>query len=92
MSVTLTMREIISLVEFTGLSTINCEGISEDELETLFTVALCPAEGVHNDGEPADPNSVSHYKHIAFCTEYPEEGCVGLGDELATKPAKGGEE
>lgn len=89
--ITLTMREIIDLVQFTGLAKIDCEGIGEDELETLFTVAPCPAEGVRNDGEPSDPNTLSHYKHIAFCTDYPEEGCVGLGDELATKPAKGGE-
>lgn len=81
--ITLTMREIIDLVEFTGLAVINCEGISEDELDTMFTIADCPPEGVLNDGEPSDPASVSHYGHIVFCTDYPEEGCVGLGPEIA---------
>ena len=43
----------------------------------------CPPEGVKNEGEESDPDSVSHYKHIAYVTEYPEEGCCGLGDERA---------
>ena len=52
--ITLTMREIIDLVQFTGLAKIDCEGIGEDELETLFTIAACPVQGIKNEGEPDD--------------------------------------
>lgn len=80
---TLTVAEIRDLARFAGLSIDETFGPSDDELETLITVGLCPAEGMRNDGEPSDPESVSHYKHMAYYTDYPDEGGIGLGDEIA---------
>lgn len=80
----LSVAEIRDLARFAGLMIDDTTKPTDDELETQITVAPCPAEGIRNEGEPSDPDSVSHYKHLAYCTEYPEEGCVGLGDEIAT--------
>lgn len=78
---TLTVKEIVDLANFAGLSVT--APTDADELETEISVMACPPEGVKNEGEESDPDSVSHYKHIAYVTEYPEEGCCGLGDERA---------
>ena len=80
----LSVAEIRDLARFAGLMIDDTTAPSKDELETEVTVMACPPEGVRNEGEESDPDSVSHYKHIAYCTEYPGEGCAGLGDEIAT--------
>lgn len=80
---TLTVAEIRDLARFAGLMIDDTTKPTDDELETQITVAACPAEGIRNEGEPTDLDSVSHYRHMAYCTEYPEEGCTGLGDEIA---------
>lgn len=79
--ITMTMNEIIDLAEFAGL-TVDRVGFSDDELDAMLCIADCPKDGVHNDGEPGDPNTVSHYRYIAYYDEYPEEGCIGLGPEI----------
>ena len=79
----LSVAEIRDLALFAGLMIDDTTKPTGDELETQITVASCPAEGICNDGEPSDSDSVSHYKHVAYCTEYPEEGYTGLGDEIA---------
>jgi hypothetical protein len=83
MKVELTAKEIADLAEFAGF-TINRQDVAEDELETPYTVADCPASGVKDeaDGVPR------HYAHIAYLSEYQEEGVHPLGDELITPPAK----
>lgn len=78
----LTVAEIRDLAAFAGLKIDTAIPAADDEQETEITVAACPPEGVKNEAEPSDPDSVSHYRFIAYCTEYPEEGCMGLGNEL----------
>lgn len=80
--ITLTLHEIIDLAEFAGL-VVDRTDFTEDELEAMFTIVDCPPEGILNGGESGDPESRSHYGHFAFCTDYPEEGGVGLGPEIA---------
>lgn len=80
---TMTVAEIRDLARFAGLMIDDTTVPTDDDLETEITVTACPAEGVKNEGEPSDPDSVSRYKHVAYFTEYPEEGCMGLGDEIA---------
>ena len=70
----LTGKEIKDLAEFVGL--IVDKPMDPDILETEVCIQKCPAEGVHDDDKPR------HYRLIASLYEYPEEGCVGLGDEL----------
>ena len=76
---TLSAAEVTDLAEFVGLQVTCPEDI---EPSTEVDVYLCPPEGVRNEGEPGDPCTVSHYRFIAVMPEYPEEGCVGLGDEI----------
>lgn len=77
----LTVAEIKTLAEFAGL-VVDAYGMDESDMEAEITVCDCPPEGIKNEGEPSDPDSVSHYSRIAYVTEYPEEGCIGLGPEV----------
>lgn len=79
----LTVAEIRDLAKFAGLTIDHTTPPDDDELETEITIAECPPAGILNDGEPSDPDSVSHYRFLAYCTNYPGEGCVGLGNEIA---------
>ena len=79
---TMTAAEIRDLARFAGFM-VDDSTTPESDLETEITVMPCPPEGVRNDGEPSDSDSVSHYRFIALCAEYPEEGCIGLGNEIA---------
>lgn len=74
----LTVAEIKALADFAGL-VVDAYGMEESDMETEITVCDCPPEGIKNDG---DPDSVSHYSRIAYVTESPEEGCIGLGPEI----------
>lgn len=82
--ITLTHEQIRDLAAFAGL-TIQTPAEGWDELDnaTEFVIASCPPEGVTNEGEPDDPDSVSHYEFVVYCAECPEEGCMGLGPEIA---------
>lgn len=76
----LTVREIYDLACFAGF-TINHSKMfmpSEDEMETEITAVDCPASGVLDE----DGVSRRYYTKIAYYTEYPEEGVVGLGEEI----------
>ena len=77
MSFTLTGKEIIDLAIFAGLS-IDKNSLGEDELETEFTLMACPKEGVLDE----DDMSRTRYASIAYISEYPEEGCMPLGDAI----------
>ncbi len=72
---TLTGKEIKDLAEAVGLviQPLNYG----DELETEMTIIKCPATGVQDDD-----GKVTHYEHVAYLSEYPEEGTFPLGDEL----------
>ena len=75
--ITLTIAQIKDLVEFAGMSIHPNTLPDEDDLETEFTIRDCPAEGVTDDDGVA-----RHYGLIAYCTDYPDEGCMPLGPEL----------
>ena len=73
---TLTGKEIKDLAEAVGLV---IEGGHDytDELETEMTIIECPSSGVMDDDGKA-----THYEHVAYLSEYPEEGTFPLGDEV----------
>lgn len=74
---TLTVAEIKDLAECAGLVLDKSVSYEASELETEIVVMACPNEGVRDDdGKP------THYAHIAYFAEYPDEGCYPLGDEL----------
>lgn len=72
---TLTGKEIKDLAEAVGL-VIEPRNYT-DELETEMTIIDCPANGVLDDDGKA-----MHYEHVAYLSEYPEEGVFPLGDEV----------
>ena len=78
---TLTVAEIYDLACFAGF-TINHSPLfmpDEDEMETEITVMDCPSDGLIDD----DGITRIHYTKAAYFAEYPEEGSIGLGKELA---------
>ena len=85
-SVTLTVAQIADLARFAGLTLAQSPQPDPDELEATITVCECPEAGVLLDGEDADPGVAAHYTHIAYYSEYPDEGCIGLGPEIAATP------
>jgi len=76
---TLTIAEIKDLAECAGL--VLKEGCEPDadDLETEITIIDCPKDGVKDDDDKP-----THYAHVAYFDEYPEEGCHPLGEELKT--------
>lgn len=78
--VTLTGKEILDLAEFAGFTV---EPPSEDELESEITIAHCPENGLEDrDGAFVDRTT---YNLIAYITDYPDEGSIGLGEPLCTE-------
>lgn len=75
---TLTGKEIKDLAEAVGL--VICTMDYTDELETEMTIIDCPPAGVMDDDGKA-----THYEHVAYLSEYPEEGTYPLGDEVPNK-------
>lgn len=75
--ITLTVAEIKDLAECAGIALANDVTYDADELETEIVVMECPKQGVRDDdGKP------THYAHIAYFEEYPEEGSFPLGNEI----------
>lgn len=74
-SITLTGAQIAELAEFVGAGTIE---LGEIEAETEVTICDCPAGGLGDE----EGGPVSHYDYVAYLTEYPEEGMLGLGDPI----------
>lgn len=73
----LTIAEIKHLAEFAGL-TVDASGM-EDEMDSEITVAPCPEEGIKDE----DGITTRKYTgHIAYFAEYPEEGCIPLGEVI----------
>ena len=77
---TLTGKEIKDLAEAVGLVIKPLD--YEDELETEMTIIDCPASGVLDDDGKA-----THFQHVAYYSEYPEEGMCPLGDEVTANAA-----
>lgn len=78
---TMTIKEIADLAESAGLVLAPDGGLDEDSKDTEITIIDCPKEGVaDDDGKP------TFFKYVAYFTDYPEEGCFPLGDELAEAP------
>ena len=74
---TLTVAEIKDLAECAGLVLHTRFLPDADSLETEITIIDCPKDGVlDDDGKP------THYAHIAYVTDYPDEGSFPLGEEL----------
>jgi len=75
MTLTLTGKEIKDLAESVGLVIQPLD--YGYELETEMTIIKCPATGVIGDDGKA-----AHFEHVAYLSEYPDEGTYPLGDEL----------
>lgn len=72
---TLTAEEIGDLALASGFSLPPEAYPDEDQLGTEYTIVrMDPTKGVVNDD-----NVVEHYAHVAYITEYPEEGSFPLG-------------
>jgi hypothetical protein len=86
MSINITVRQILDLVACAGYDTTNLHAqTGKDEFDTEITIDQCPPNGlIDDDGKP------DHYELIAYFTEYPEDGCLGLGERIEppnVKPA-----
>lgn len=75
-SITLTGKDIKDVAEFAGLSITPHD--YADEYETEITIQRCPKSGIKND----DDGGVEFFEYVAYLSEYPEEGCVPLGDPV----------
>jgi len=74
----LTIAEIKTLAQFCGL-VLTDESLSDHEQdETELAVTECPEGGLID----TDAATVRRYARVAYFYEYPDEGSVGLGDEL----------
>ena len=76
-SITLTCHEIRDLDEFAGFSLVAEYLPNDEDMETEVVIMDCPAGGLDDEGQ------MLRYKHVAYLDEYPEEGCHGLGPQIA---------
>lgn len=74
--VTLTGKEIRDLANFAGFMIV--EQNYSDELDTEITVFDCSKNGIKDE----DENTRVYYKYAAYLTEYPDEGCYPLGEQI----------
>lgn len=70
--ITLTAMEIYELASFAGLT---IEPPTADERDSEFVVTDCPDEGILNDDGQREKCN-----YIVYCADYPEEGCIPLGE------------
>ena len=71
----LTVREIKELAEFAGLS---LHGDSNaDDMDSEISITTEPMECIDDNGK------VERYAHVAHFADYPEEGCMPLGEPIA---------
>ena len=77
----MTGKEIRDLAEFVGftVSSCNTDDTTEDMLETEISIEMGGSSGLLDD----DGITRRHYKYVACFYEYPEEGYIGLGEELS---------
>lgn len=74
--ITLTVREIKDLAEFAGLVLNSTFPPDADELETEISITVEPMECTDDSGK------AERFAHVAHFSEYPEEGCMPLGEPL----------
>lgn len=83
----LTGRQIRDLALFAGFDIDEKCRADQDLLETEYTLQ---ARGAGDPPfalrDPDEPARVSHHMMVANLTEYPEEGTVGLGEEVPPPP------
>ena len=84
----LTISEIKTLAKFAGLVLTGATLADYEEDEVEIAVTDCPESGLID----TDAAAIRRYAHIAYFYEYPEEGSVGLGDELKQQAATDGGE
>jgi len=82
--ITLTVNEIYDLARFAGFPLDENVKPDEDEGESTITIGDCPDKGLSDEGDQV----CRKYRHAAWSEEYPEEGMVGLGDEIPLENAK----
>ena len=82
MQLTLTGLEIRDLAEAVGL-VVEDYGYSS-EFTTEMTIADCPPRGIEDDD-----GKVTHYRYITYVSDHPEEGGIGLGEEVAAPGSQG---
>jgi len=83
---TLTQQEIRHLALFCGMVVAEpTEMEKEDERVCEIVIAPWPTKGVKGDDGMLPP-----HKHIAYLDEYPEEGCIPLGEPIAAIEAQKG--
>lgn len=84
-SLALTQQEIRHLALFCGMVVAEpTEMEKEDERECKIVIAPWPTKGVKGDDE-----MLPIHKHIAYLDEYPEEGCIPLGEPIDAAQTKG---
>lgn len=82
---TLTVAEIYDLACFAGF-TINHDKRfmpDDDEMETEISIMACPSKGLKDDD-----GKQTHFAHVAYFSEYPEEGGCPLGPEITPPNVK----
>ena len=77
MSINLTIKEIMDLANYAGLS---CDdgGLDSEDMESELTICEKGLVASEDDG------SAAWYGAYAYFSEYPEEGCMPLNDNLIT--------
>lgn len=79
--ITLTINEILDLAEFAGLSIKKESMPDKDDLNSEISIINCPKDGVLDE----DTGRKDYYKYVAYFSEYPEEGCMPLGESICPK-------
>lgn len=78
MSLTITIRQLLDLVALAVYDTSTLHAQTEpEEFDTELTIEPCPPKGLMDDAGQA-----VYYNLIAYFTEYPDEGAIGLGEAV----------
>lgn len=78
---TLTIDEIRDLAQFCGMVVQEPTASEQmDERETEITITGWPKNGIWDDDQKCQ---MPPHKHVAYYTEYPEEGSLPLGSPNA---------
>lgn len=78
----LTGKEIEDLARCAGFQIV--EQNYDDERECEIVIVDCPEDGIEDDD-----GKRTHYAHIAYFADYPDEGAFSLGDEIPPHNVEG---
>lgn len=81
MIVDLTVREIIDLAEYAGITIDKAKLPDEHEMETVVCLTHCHPGGLKND-----EGVTEHFNLVMYFEDCPEEGVIPLGEPIE-KPA-----